>query len=68
MRVFWPVDIAASELPGVIVGWRNIGLDVVVVAILHHVEVSPKPAGTVRDISTSDLTNGLCSPGASKTP
>ncbi|ORY58774.1 Gpi1-domain-containing protein [Pseudomassariella vexata] len=38
MRVFWPTDIARSDLPGVIVGWRNSDLDVVVVAILHHVD------------------------------
>lgn len=39
MRVFWPTDIAKSDLPGVIVGWRNSGLDVVVVAVLDHVDV-----------------------------
>ncbi|KAI1842370.1 hypothetical protein JX266_011411 [Neoarthrinium moseri] len=38
MRVFWPTDIATSDLPGVIVGWRNSGLDVVVVAVLDHVD------------------------------
>ncbi|KAI8627227.1 N-acetylglucosaminyl transferase-like protein component Gpi1 [Xylariaceae sp. FL1651] len=38
MRVFWPVDIVASTLPGVIVGWRNSALDVVVVAVLDHVD------------------------------
>ncbi|KAK9414699.1 putative Gpi1-domain-containing protein [Seiridium unicorne] len=38
MRVFWPTDIAKSDLPGVIVGWRNSGLDVVVVAVLDHVD------------------------------
>lgn len=38
MRVFWPTDIAKTELPGVIVGWRNSGLDVVVVAVLDHVD------------------------------
>ncbi|KAI0023419.1 N-acetylglucosaminyl transferase component-domain-containing protein [Xylariomycetidae sp. FL0641] len=41
MRVFWPVDIARSQYPGVIVGWRNSGLDVVVVAVLDHVEFRP---------------------------
>lgn len=41
MRVFWPTDIAKTDLPGVIVGWRNSGLDVVVVAVLDHVDVSP---------------------------
>lgn len=40
MRVFWPADLTTSEQPGVIVGWRNSGLDVVVVAVLDHVDVS----------------------------
>lgn len=55
MRVFWPTDIAKSDLPGVIVGWRNSGLDVVVVAVLDHVDVSfavarssPRPASSPR--------------------
>ncbi|PKS11244.1 hypothetical protein jhhlp_003005 [Lomentospora prolificans] len=34
MRIFWPADIARSEFPGVIVGWRNSELDVFVVAVL----------------------------------
>ncbi|KAI1756175.1 n-acetylglucosaminyl transferase component GPI1 [Xylaria castorea] len=38
MRVFWPSDITTSDLPGVLVGWRNSDLDVVVVAILDHVD------------------------------
>ncbi|KAI0550972.1 N-acetylglucosaminyl transferase component [Xylaria curta] len=38
MRVFWPSDIATSDLPGVLVGWRNSDLDVVIVAILDHVD------------------------------
>jgi len=40
MRIFWPQDIPKSELPGIIVGWRNSGLDVFVVAILEDVDVS----------------------------
>lgn len=39
MRVFWPIDLAQSSLPGVIVGWRNSELDVFVVAILDDVQV-----------------------------
>jgi hypothetical protein len=50
MRVFWPTDIAKSDLPGVIVGWRNSGLDVVVVAVLDHVDVSIPPAPTVGSV------------------
>ncbi|KAI0007146.1 Gpi1-domain-containing protein [Xylariaceae sp. FL0662B] len=38
MRVFWPIDIERSHIPGVIVGWRNSSLDVVVVAVLDHVD------------------------------
>lgn len=40
LRVFWPIEIGTSEFPGVIVGWRNSALDVVVVAVLDHVDVS----------------------------
>jgi phosphatidylinositol glycan class Q protein len=39
MRIFWPTDIARSDRPGVIVGWRNSELDLVVVAILLEVDV-----------------------------
>ncbi len=42
MRIFWPVDIPKSDSPGIIVGWRNSGLDVFVVAILEDVDVSGK--------------------------
>ncbi|RWA10449.1 hypothetical protein EKO27_g4647 [Xylaria grammica] len=31
-------DIVTSDLPGVLVGWRNSDLDVVVVAVLDHVD------------------------------
>lgn len=41
MRIFWPIDIPRSDLPGVVVGWRNSALDVFVVAILEAVDVSP---------------------------
>src|SRR6185437_14785591 len=40
MRIFWPADIPKSDSPGIIVGWRNSGLDVFVVAILEDVDVS----------------------------
>jgi phosphatidylinositol N-acetylglucosaminyltransferase subunit Q len=39
MRIFWPLDIPRINTPGVIVGWRNSELDVLVVAILEDVEV-----------------------------
>ncbi|CAN8105099.1 unnamed protein product [Discula destructiva] len=38
MRIFWPIDIPRSDLPGVVVGWRNSKLDVFVVAILEAVD------------------------------
>lgn len=44
MRIFWPLDIPKSDSPGVIVGWRNSGLDVFVVAILEDVDVSGRSA------------------------
>ena len=40
LRVFWPTDIRRSESPGVVVGWRNSTLDVLVVTILEDVDVS----------------------------
>ena len=40
MRIFWPLDIPRTDTPGIIVGWRNSGLDVFIVAILEDVEVS----------------------------
>jgi len=40
MRIFWPSDLSRSDAPGIIVGWRNSGLDVFVVAILEEVDVS----------------------------
>lgn len=43
MRIFWPTDIAKSDRPGVVVGWRNSTLDVFVVAILDDVEVGRSP-------------------------
>jgi len=39
MRIFWPLDLTKNEAPGIIVGWRNSGLDVFVVAILEDVDV-----------------------------
>ena len=39
MRIFWPLDLPGSDRPGIIVGWRNSGLDIFVVAILEDVDV-----------------------------
>lgn len=38
MRIFWPSDLSKSDAPGIIVGWRNSGLDVFAVAILEEVD------------------------------
>ncbi|KAM3422151.1 hypothetical protein BST61_g2521 [Cercospora zeina] len=38
MRVFWPSDAPRDILPGVLVGWRNSDLDILIVAILQGVE------------------------------
>jgi phosphatidylinositol glycan class Q protein len=39
MRIFWPSDAPSTPNSGVLVGWRNSDLDVLVVAILQDVEV-----------------------------
>ena len=39
IRIFWPSDAPTSQNPGVIVGWRNSELDVLVIGILQDVEV-----------------------------
>ena len=39
MRVFWPSDAVAARSSGVLVGFRNSKLDVLVVSILQDVEV-----------------------------
>lgn len=38
LRVFWPNEQYRSPSPGVIVGWRNSGLDLFVISILEEVE------------------------------
>ncbi|KAI0189501.1 N-acetylglucosaminyl transferase component-domain-containing protein [Xylaria flabelliformis] len=60
MRVFWPSDIATSDLPGVLVGWRNSDLDVVVVAILDHVD----PRGVENALKTGILLRNARNPVA----
>jgi phosphatidylinositol glycan class Q protein len=52
MRIFWPLGIPRTGSPGIIVGWRNSGLDVFVVAILEDVDVSSE-----RDRECSCLTH-----------
>jgi hypothetical protein len=55
MRIFWPTDAPTSSEPGVVVGWRNSDLDVLVVAILQHVEV--RIATLVKSLSLLPLEN-----------
>ncbi|KAJ4982986.1 N-acetylglucosaminyl transferase component [Stagonosporopsis vannaccii] len=38
MRIFWPSDAPTGPLPGVLVGFKNSQLDVLVVSILQEVE------------------------------
>ncbi|CAD6503012.1 BgTH12-02685 [Blumeria graminis f. sp. triticale] len=40
MRIFWPTGIPRIDYPGVIVGWRNSGLDLFVTAILEDVDAT----------------------------
>ncbi|POS87706.1 hypothetical protein EPUL_000651 [Erysiphe pulchra] len=44
MRIFWPLDLSKFVSPGIIVGWRNSGLDIFIVSILEDVDTQ-----TVRD-------------------
>jgi len=39
MRVFWPSDVASISRPGVLVGWRNSDLDIIVISVLQDVEL-----------------------------
>lgn len=55
MRIFWPLDAPRTESPGIIVGWRNSGLDILVVAILEDVDVSK---GYVTEKPVIDTTPG----------
>ena len=43
LRVFWPQDVSQSAARGVVVGWKNSELDVLVVAVLEDVEVCGSP-------------------------
>ncbi|KAF2169591.1 hypothetical protein M409DRAFT_64678 [Zasmidium cellare ATCC 36951] len=38
MRIFWPSDAPRDTIPGVLVGWRNSDLDILVVGVLQGVE------------------------------
>ncbi|KAF2666538.1 N-acetylglucosaminyl transferase component Gpi1 [Microthyrium microscopicum] len=37
-RIFWPSDVPNTSTPGVLIGWRNSELDVLVISILQGVE------------------------------
>lgn len=46
MRVFWPSDAPRDDIPGVLVGWRNSELDVLVVGVLLGVDVGVRATGS----------------------
>jgi phosphatidylinositol glycan class Q protein len=52
MRIFWPNDFVRSDKAGVILGWRNSNLDMVVVTILFEFDVSLDGSGSVRFCSS----------------
>lgn len=39
MRIFWPSNAPRTQLPGVVVGWKNSDLEFFVLTILEMVEV-----------------------------
>ena len=39
IRIFWPSDVGHDVAPGVLVGWRNSELDVLIIAVMRDVEV-----------------------------
>lgn len=39
LRIFWPSDAPRSNTKGVLIGWRNSELDLLVISILQDVEV-----------------------------
>jgi phosphatidylinositol glycan class Q protein len=39
MRIFWPSNVPSDDIPGVVIGWRNGELDVLVVGVLQGVDV-----------------------------
>lgn len=51
MRVFWAEDAPRDRIPGVLVGWRNSDLDVLVVGVLQGVDVR----SSIHDVAGEDL-------------
>ncbi|TQS37872.1 hypothetical protein Golomagni_01639 [Golovinomyces magnicellulatus] len=56
LRIFWPLDLSNSYSPGILVGWRNSGLDLFVVSILEGLDIggvydSLKVGALVRNVS-----------------
>lgn len=39
IRVFWPLDSIATDISGVLVGWRNSESDILIASILEDAEV-----------------------------
>jgi len=50
MRVFWPSDAPRDDIPGVLVGWRNSDLDVMVVGVLQGVDVGIRRGSEARAV------------------
>ena len=47
LRIFWPSDALKTKDQGVIIGWQNGDLDVLVVTVLQDVEVR-QPGATIQ--------------------
>jgi len=41
IRIFWPSGDYKSDVPGILVGWRNSVSDIFVAAILEDAQVMP---------------------------
>jgi len=39
LRIFWPSDVLKIKSQGILVGWRNSPLDIMVVSVVPDVEV-----------------------------
>lgn len=60
LRVFWPYDLPRSSSPGVIVGWRNSELDLVVLTVLEDVEVGDSQIRAQELIHTDEFAATEC--------
>ena len=65
LRVFWPSDAPRSKEEGIVIGWRNANLDVLVVSILQNVEVRKDGTNESVALRLTDLVSegAECTPG-----